>query len=1155
MTKKRVSEWAKDHGLSNTDLLAKLESIGVTGLKHSNSVEEAQVLKAIGKTTAQNKSKTQQSTILRPRRADAATETTENSSVAPAVAASTTPATVVRQANPSATATVVRRPANATNATAVVTSAPTIAAEATDVGEFAAVAIETVDATKPSKTVVAADDKTVDMAVESNVTATIAETHLEASTKDKNAAAVGPAVDVGTVAELTTDAAATPATTTNNKATTSAPETGNSIKATSYQTGAENTQPPAKTAKTGHDAGQQKSAHTKPTSESAVVVRRIQLPPDPRKAGKATPAATTPPAATNANAAKASDVGNAGKGQTAVQTANAVSANTTAKAVDGAKSADAQKVTAVTVEPKANVAVATPEVVVNAASEEHTKTDKPSDKVIDAKADQPKRDKGSKEPAATVVDQAAPSPTNIVRMIDPKAIQDRLAAERRSFAPRNAAPAAGGNNRRPISKIREIEMGAKTLRPTNDAAAGQNYPAAAPTAAPAPSTTANSGDRKKGARTNGGTSAEDLRDRRDRRGGRDIWLDPEANKKGGKKGKGKQTEITQAAQHKRVVEMTDAISVADLAHQMAVKSSQVIAKLMGMGMLVTVNQTVDFDTASIISAEFGFEVKDVTSDAEDLINDSNVEMIHETRPPVVTIMGHVDHGKTSLLDALRNANVAAHEAGGITQHIGAYSVETRSGQLVTFLDTPGHEAFTAMRARGAKVTDVVVIVVAADDGVMPQTVEAINHAKNAKVPIVVAINKIDRPEARPERIMQQLTEYGLVSEEWGGDVMMVPVSAKQKIGLDDLLERILLQAEVLDLKAPTEGRAVGTIVEAQLDKGRGPVATVLIQSGTLCKGDYIVAGQHAGKVRAMYTSNGKLVTEATPSTPVQVLGLSGVPIAGDMINAVADDKTARSIAEQREQKAREEELKRTARVSLENFLKTPVSADESQTLRLIVKADVGGSVEALCQSLVNLSTRKVKVSIVHSGVGTITENDVNLALTADAIVIGFNVKPDVKAQAVALHEQVDVRTYGIIYEVIDEIRAAMAGLLAPKLEERFLGRAEVRAVFSITKVGTIAGCYISEGKVNRTAKVRVRRASKVVFEGQVNSIKRNKDDVKEVALGFECGIGIDNYTEFQVGDVLEFHYFEEVKADLGEALNAEEKENKRRNPGGVFVSP
>ncbi|OGQ12396.1 MAG: translation initiation factor IF-2 [Deltaproteobacteria bacterium RBG_16_71_12] len=518
-------------------------------------------------------------------------------------------------------------------------------------------------------------------------------------------------------------------------------------------------------------------------------------------------------------------------------------------------------------------------------------------------------------------------------------------------------------------------------------------------------------------------------------------------------------------------------------------------------------------------------------------------------------MGHVDHGKTSLLDAIRSTNVAAGEAGGITQHIGAYSVDTPKGR-VTFLDTPGHAAFTAMRARGAQVTDFVILVVAADDGVMPQTAEAIAHAKQAKVPIIVAINKVDKPEAKPERVMQQLTDHGLVAEEWGGDTMMIPVSARKGTGVDKLLESIVLQAEVAELRANADKRGEGTIIEAELDKGRGPVATILVQTGTLKNGDFIVAGEHSGKVRAMLDSHGQTLNEAGPSTPVQVLGLSGVPDAGDKINAVADEKTARTVAEHRQQKAREEALRRqnSPMSNLLDFIGKKASDEEHHELRVVVKADVGGSVEAVSQALERLTTQKVKVNVILKGVGTITESDVNQAIASKAMIVGFNSKPDAKAAAHASHEHVEIRTFSIIYEVLDDVRKAMSRLLAPKVEEKYLGRAEVRQLFQAPKLGTVAGSYVSDGKIVRTERVRVKRNGANVHEGSLAGLKRFKDDVKEVAAGFECGIGFASFPDVQVGDIVECFELVEVAADLGEAIAVSEPAKASSGGAGAGAS-
>ncbi|GAB4257489.1 translation initiation factor IF-2 [Thermincola ferriacetica] len=576
----------------------------------------------------------------------------------------------------------------------------------------------------------------------------------------------------------------------------------------------------------------------------------------------------------------------------------------------------------------------------------------------------------------------------------------------------------------------------------------------------------------------------------------------------------------------------DTISVKDLAMKMNKSAGELIKKLMGLGVMATINQEVDVETAEILANEFGFEV-DIKVDEStygfiEEIEDDPADLV--PRPCVVTVMGHVDHGKTSLLDAIRESNVTASEAGGITQHIGAYQV-VHDGKKITFLDTPGHEAFTAMRARGAQVTDIAILVVAADDGVMPQTVEAINHSKAAEVPIIVAINKIDKPDARPERVMQELTEHGLVPEEWGGDTICVPVSAKTREGLENLLEMILLVAEVQELKANPKRLAKGTVIEAELDKGRGPVATVLVQTGTLKIGDSIVAGTAHGKVRAMIDDKGRRVKKAGPSTPVEVLGLSDVPQAGDIFHAVKDDKTAKTISEKRLAKKREEELKATTKVSLDDLFKQ-IQEGNVKELNIIIKADVQGSIEALKQSLMKLSTDEVRVNAIHGGVGAITETDIMLASASNAIVIGFNVRPDANARKAAETEKVDIRLYRVIYNAIEDVKAAMQGLLDPEFKEVIIGRLEVRAIFKVSKVGTIAGCYVAEGKITRNAQVRVIRDNIVIHEGNLGSLKRFKDDVKEVSEGYECGIMIENYNDIQEGDVIEAFVMEEVTREL-----------------------
>ena len=583
----------------------------------------------------------------------------------------------------------------------------------------------------------------------------------------------------------------------------------------------------------------------------------------------------------------------------------------------------------------------------------------------------------------------------------------------------------------------------------------------------------------------------------------------------------------------KAVITTDTITVKELSEKIGKPASDIIKKLFLLGMPTTINQEIDFDTCELVASDFGIELElKIAKTFEEVLHDSasgetDAQEMLKTRPPVVTIMGHVDHGKTSLLDAIRNSAVTAGEAGGITQHIGAYTVMC-NGSQITFIDTPGHEAFTSMRARGAQVTDIVVLVVAADDGIMPQTVEAINHAKAAGVPIIVAINKMDKPDANPDRIRQQLTEYELVSEEWGGQTIIVPVSAKKQEGLDILLEMILLQADVLELKANPERLAKGTIIEAKLDKGRGPVATVLVQNGTLRRGDTIVAGTAYGKVRAMTDDKGNAVNEAGPSTPVEVLGFSEVPDAGDILNVAEVDKLSRQVVEERRDKIKAAQLKSKSKVSLDDLF-TQMAADELKDLNVIVKADVQGSVEAVKQALEKLSNEEVRVRCIHGGVGAITGTDIMFASASNAIVIGFNVRPDTSARIMAEKENVDVRLYRVIYNAIDDVKAAMQGMFKPVYKEVELGRATVRETFKVTNVGTIAGAYVNDGKITRSAQIRVVRDSVVVHEGKISSLKRFKDDAKEVLTSFECGIGIDGFNDLQEGDVIEAFIVEEVK--------------------------
>jgi translation initiation factor IF-2 len=598
------------------------------------------------------------------------------------------------------------------------------------------------------------------------------------------------------------------------------------------------------------------------------------------------------------------------------------------------------------------------------------------------------------------------------------------------------------------------------------------------------------------------------------------------------------TQITQRKAEKRVIKMSEFISVQEFAKKMSVKANEVIQKLMRLGMIATINQTIDVDTATLVASEFEYEVEKVSVGAEDIIHAQQTEEAAKEdagdiqhRPPVVTIMGHVDHGKTSLLDIIRKANVAAGEAGGITQHIGAYSITTESGKQITFIDTPGHESFTAMRARGAKVTDIVIIVVAADDGVMPQTREAINHAKSAGVPIIVALNKMDKPGVNPEKIKKELTEFELVAEEWGGDTVYAPVSAKTGMGVPDLLESILLQAEVMELKANPKKYAKGIVVESRLDKGRGPVVTLLVQDGTLNIGDNIVAGSDFGRVRDMRDDRGMRLKEAGPSLAVEITGLSGVSTAGDEVVVVQDEKRAKQIAEMRKNIEREKELGQSSKVSLDALYEKIAEGDVKE-LKIIVKADTDGSVEVLKDAIQKLSTAKVVVKVIHGAVGGITENDVMLAAASGAIIVGFNVRPQADGRKLAEQKQVEIRLYKIIYELADELKKAMAGLLAPNKVEKIIGRIEVREIYSNPKVGTIAGCYVVDGRVTRQSKVRLVRDDVEVYMGQLASLKRFKDDAREVKAGMECGLSIQNFNDIKVGDIIEPFEIEEVAATI-----------------------
>jgi len=619
--------------------------------------------------------------------------------------------------------------------------------------------------------------------------------------------------------------------------------------------------------------------------------------------------------------------------------------------------------------------------------------------------------------------------------------------------------------------------------------------------------------------------------------GDDLYVKTHRGRKGRKAAKAKAAVthqkplITTPKAIKRRIKIDDTIALSDLAKRMGIKASEMILKLMGLGVMATVNQIIDFDTAMLVASEFDYELEKASFEEEAVLiveKDDPDKLIE--RPPVVTIMGHVDHGKTSLLDVIRKTKVTENEAGGITQHIGAYYVSTDKGQVI-FLDTPGHEAFTEMRARGAKVTDLVILVVAADDGVMPQTIEAINHSTAAEVPIIVAINKIDKTNADPERVQRELADVGLVPEDWGGDTIFVNVSAKENRGIDDLLEMILLQAEILELKANPDKLAAGHVVEAKLDSGRGPVATVLIQQGTLNIHDPVVCGIHHGKVRALLNDRGLQVISAGPSMPVEIIGLAGVPNAGDELIALTDEKNAKQVSAHRVQKQRSKELARTSRLSLEKLYEQ-MQEGEVKDLNIILKADVHGSIEALRDSLTKLSNEEVRINVIHAATGTMTESDISLAAVSDAIIIGFNVRPSSKVQALAGEENVDMRFYNVIYDVIKDVKNAIVGMMSSTFEERILGKAEVREVFHVPKIGAIAGCYVTEGKIERGQPARILRDWVVFYDGTISSLRRFKDDTKEVQSGYECGIGIENYNDVKIGDIIECYYLEEIRPEL-----------------------
>ena len=617
------------------------------------------------------------------------------------------------------------------------------------------------------------------------------------------------------------------------------------------------------------------------------------------------------------------------------------------------------------------------------------------------------------------------------------------------------------------------------------------------------------------------------------------WQDQRTIKKGGRLRpfsiEDRKSQVQLVAPRKKTLKLQEGSTVKEFAELISVKMSDVIKKFMELGYMPTINQSVDSEAALLIAESFGVKLE-LAAIEEDTVDEQALEDLSTLlpRPPVITIMGHVDHGKTSLLDAIRETKVTETEAGGITQHIGAYKVNLK-GKDIVFLDTPGHEAFTSMRARGAKVTDIVVLVVAADDGVMPQTIEAINHAKAANVPIVVAINKIDKPEANPSKVKNELSEQGIISEEWGGQDIFVEVSAKKRIGIERLLEMILLQAEVMELKANPDKPARGTIIEAKLDKGRGPVATVLVQSGTLSISDAFLAGIHAGKVRALINDSGRRITEAGPSTPVEVIGFSDVPSSGDIFSVVKDEKRARQVALARQQKQKLAEIARTRKLTLDEIY-AKIKEGEIRELFIIIKGDVQGSVEAMKDALENITHPQVKVKVIHSSVGGINESDVMLATASSAIIIGFNVRPELKASQVAEKEGVDIRLYNVIYETIEDVKKALEGLLEPTLKEKILGRAEVRQVFPVSRIGTVAGCYVLDGFMSRASEgLRVIRDNIVAYEGKISSLKRFKEDVKEVQTGYECGIMIENFNDLKVGDIIENYIIEKIAGKLQES--------------------
>ena len=753
----------------------------------------------------------------------------------------------------------------------------------------------------------------------------------------------------------------------------------------------------------------------------------------------------------------------------------------------------------------------------------------------------PMEEKPQPEPAAPA-ETPAPQPTPVAAPVQPATTpvqkpayvarpDDRPRTEDRSR--RDNGPRSAGTDRRPGDT-----RPAASDRPRRDNGPRLDRPQGGPSGSRAVIINSSAGSRDQNKNRNNNNYDKDKKAKNkkamQKENGPSVVWDEYGTMGNRRKGKNSKQEVVKPAPVviDHAVITSETITVKELSEKIGKPAAEIIKKLFLLGIMATINQDIDFDTCELIASDYNITLEQqIAKSYEDVLADNAQEEDREDqlqpRPPVVTIMGHVDHGKTSLLDAFRHSNVTAGEAGGITQHIGAYTVMCK-GRQITFIDTPGHEAFTSMRARGAQVTDIVILVVAADDGIMPQTIEAINHAKAANVPIVVAVNKIDKPGADPDRVTQQLTEYGLVSEDWGGDTIVVPVSAKKNINLDTLLEMVLLQADVLELRANPNRLAKGTVIEAKLDKARGPLATVLVQNGTLKKGDTIIAGTAYGRIRAMIDDKGRMVNSAGPSTPVEILGFNEVPEAGDIMNVADADKLTRQVAEERKDKIKAAQIKAMQKVSLDELFNQMAEGDLKE-LNIIVKADVQGSAEAVKQSLEKLSNDEVRVRCIHNAVGAISESDIMFASASNAIVIGFNVRPDATARALAEKEKVDVRTYRVIYNAIEDVEAAMKGMFKPVFKEVEMGRVSVRNTFKISGVGTIAGAYVQDGKVTRNAQVRVVRDGVVVYDGKISSLKRFKDDVKEVASGYECGISFENFNDVHEGDVIEAYTMEQVE--------------------------